>query len=223
MVRRGRFPLGLAAAAGVALVAAGAVLADNPGKEKIARTPAGNAQARAEVLRRADLGKGWSGGFRKPVFNAKLPCSYRPKQSDLVIVGAADTRWDKPAYEIESEAQVLRTAAMVRRDWRRTVVAPQMLPCLRQAFKKALGSHGKVVSVRVIPFPHLATYTRAWRFLAKVKDPSGGTVPIESDFVALGSGRNELSLTLTAFGAPTASVHADALRLARVLAHRLHA
>ena len=210
-----------AAAAGAALVAAGAVPAENPGKEKIARTAAGNAQARAEVLRRADLGKGWSGGFTKPDHNSPPACSYRPKQSDLVIVGAADTTWDKPAYQIESEAQVLRTAAMVRRDWRRTVVAPQVLPCLREAFAKLLGSRGKVVAVRRVAFPHLTTYTRAWRFLAKIKDGSGGTVPFESDFVALGAGRNEVSLTLTASGAGRASLHADALRLARVLAHRI--
>src|SRR4051794_19318631 len=40
-----RFLLGLAVAAGVALVAAGVVPGGNPGREKIARTAAGNAQA----------------------------------------------------------------------------------------------------------------------------------------------------------------------------------
>ena len=217
-----RFPLGLAAVVGVALVAAGAVLAENPGKEKIARTAAGNAQAKAEVLRRADVGQGWTGGFRKPVLNSPPRCSYRPKQSDLVIVGAAETTWNKPAYEIDSEAQVLRTAAMVSRDWRRTVVAPQVVPCLREAFTKVLGSNGKLVSVRAVAFPHLTTYTHAWRFVAKIKDGSGGTVPFESDFVALGTGRNEVSLTLTASGPERASLHAETLRLARVLAHRMH-
>jgi|SRR4051794_4206305 hypothetical protein len=217
-----RFLLGLAVAAGVALVAAGVVPAGNPGREKIARTAAGNAQAKAEVLRRGDLGTGWSGGLRKPVLNSPEPCSYHPKQSDLVVVGAAKTTWGKPAYAIDSEAQVLRTAAMVRRDWRRTVVAPQVLPCLRQAFKKLLGSQGKVVSVRRVAFPHVAPYTRAWRFLARIENGSGGSVPFESDFVALGAGRSEVTLSLVASGDARASLHADALRLARVLAHRLH-
>jgi hypothetical protein len=210
----------LAAVVAAALVAAGAVLAADPGKEKIARTPAGNARARAEVLHRADLGKGWSGGFRKPVLDATLPCSYRPKQSDLVLVGAAETAWQKQAAEVESEAQVLQTAAMVRRDWRRTVIAPQVLPCLRQAFKNLLGSQAKSVSVRRVAFPHLTTYTRAFRFTAEI-DSGSGTVPIESDFVALGAGRSELSLTLSASGAGTA-LRAETLRLARVLAHRVH-
>jgi hypothetical protein len=211
-----------AAAAAVALVAAGTVLAENPGKEKIARTPAGNAQAKAEVLRRADLGEGWSGGFRKPILNSPEPCSYRPKQSDLVVVGAAETTWNKPGSEIDSEAQVLRTAAMVRRDWRRTVVAPQVLPCLRQAFKKLLSSHGKVVSVRRVAFPHLAPHTRAWRFLATIDNGTGGTVPFETDFVVLDAGRNEVTLTLAASGGGRASLRTDWLRLARALAHRMH-
>ena len=207
----------------VALVAAGVALANDPGKEKIARTAAGNARAKAEVLRRADLGQGWSGGFRKPVLNVAMPCAYRPKQSDLVVVGAAETTWDKPAYEIDSEAQVLRTASMLRRDWRRSVAAAQVVPCLRQAFKHFLGSQGKSVSVRRVAFPHLATYTQAFRFRARI-DNGNGTVPIESDFVAIGAGRDEVSLTLTASGvrARTASLHAEELRLARILPRRLH-
>jgi hypothetical protein len=209
----------LATAAGVALVAAAAALAEKP---KIARTPAGNAQARAVVLRRADLGKGWSGGFKKPNFSSGLKCSYHPKQSDLVVVGAAETTWDRPTtYEIDSEAFVMRTVSMVRRDWRRTVVAPQVLPCLRKTFREILGSSGMVISVRRVPFPHLTTYTRAFRFLATL---GSGTNQerFESDFVAMGAGRNEVSLTLTAAGGKAALLRAQELRLARVLAHRMH-
>jgi hypothetical protein len=210
----------LVAAAAVALVAAGAALAD---KEKIARTPAGNAQARAEVLRRADLGSGhWFGGFVKPDLSAMLPCSYQPKQSDLVLIGAAEATWRNPVvYEVDSLAEVLRTAAMVERDWRRTVVAPQVLPCLRQAFEKSLGSKARAISIRVVAFPRLAGHTRAFRIRAKI-DEGSTMLPLESDFVALASGRNEVSLSVTAFGAATASLRADTLRLARALAHRMH-
>ena len=217
-----RFALGLIAAAGVALIAAAAVAAADPGKEKIARTAAGNARAKSEVLRRADLGKGWSGGFKKPSLSSTEPCSYRPKQSDLVLVGAAETTWSRPlGREVESEAQVLRTPAMVRRDWRRTVTAPQVLPCLRQGFKKVLGPQAKAVSVRRVAFPRVATYTRAFRVRATVES-GAGAVPIEIDFVALGAGRNELALTLSAIGPERASLRTESLRLARVLAHRIH-
>ena len=209
-------------AVAVALIAAGAVLAADPGKEKIALTAAGNARAKNEVLHRADLGKGWSGKFKKPRLPATEPCSYRPKQSDLTVVGAAESDWNKPLGSvIQSAAQVLRTPAMVRRDWRRTVAAPQVLPCLRQAFKKALGSKGTVVSARRVSFPRVTTYVRAFRMRATV-DSGAGVVPIELDLVALGAGRNELNLNFSAIGPERASLRADALRLAQVLAHRMH-
>jgi hypothetical protein len=217
-----KVPLGSAVAVGVALVAAGTVLAGNPGKETIARTPAGNARARAEVLRRADFGKGWSGGLRKPDLNSHEPCSYRPKQSDLVVVGAAESRWQRSGEAVDGQAQVLRTAAMARRDWRRTVIAPQELPCLRQAFRKLLGSRGKLVSIRRVAFPHVADRTYAFRIRARVDNGAGGTVPFESDAFALSAGRDEISVLLTAAGTARSSLHADALRLARVLAHRMH-
>jgi len=209
-------------AGGVALAAAGAVLAGSPGDERIARTAAGNAQAKAEVVRRADFGKGWSGGFTKPDLRSHEPCSYRPKQSDLVVVGAAESRWEKLTRAVDSQAQVLRTAAMAARDWRRTVIAPQELPCLRQSFRKLLGSHGKLLSIRRVAFPHLAARTYAFRIRANVDDGAGGTVPFESDAVALSAGRNEVSLLLTAAGSDRSSLRADELRLARVLAHRMH-
>ena len=209
----------MAVAGGVALVAAGVALAD---KERIARTPAGNARARAEVLRRSDFGKGWSGGFKKPDFSLGLKCSYHPKQSDLVMVGAAETTWDRTTtYEIDSESNVLRTAAMVRRDWRRTVIAPQVLPCLRKTFTEILGSSGKVISIRRVPFPHLTTYTRAFRFLATLGSGTNRE-RFESDFVAMGAGRDEVSLTLTAAGGNAAWLRAQELHLARLLAHRMH-
>jgi hypothetical protein len=204
----------------VALVVTGAVLAANPSKEKIALTAAGKAQARAEVVRRADVGAGWSGGFKKPDLSSTMPCpNYRPKQSDLVLVGVAETSWRKQTFEIDSEAQVLRTAAMVRRDWKRTVLAPQVVPCLRQGFAKALGSKGKLVSFGRVAFPRVATYTRAFRVVAKVKTPLG-SIPVEIEFLAFGTGRNELTLTLTGpKAARTALTHTEA-RLARLLARR---
>ena len=217
-----RFLIGLFAAASLVLIVAGAILAADPGKERIALTAAGNAQAKTEVLRRADLGKAWSGKFKMPHLPATERCSYRPKQSDLTVVGAAESVWNKPLGSvIQSAAQVLRTPAMVRRDWRRTVTAPQVVPCLRQAFKKALRSRGKAVTARHVPFPRVAPYSRAFRMRATV-DSGAGAVPIELYLVALGSGRNELNLNLSAIGPERASLRANALRLAHILAHRMH-
>jgi hypothetical protein len=203
----------------VALVAAGVALAGDPSKETIARTAAGNAQAKAEVVRKADVGSGWKGGFRKPDLSS-LPCTtYHPKQSDLVLIGAAESRFSRPALEVDSEAQVLRAAAMVRRDWQRTILAPQVMPCLRQGFTKALGAHAKLVSFRQVAFPHIASLTRAFRLVANVATQFG-PVPLEIDFVAMGSGRNELTLTLSGPTVARSTLHATEVRLARLLAGR---
>jgi hypothetical protein len=191
-----RVLFGLLAVAGVALISAGVVLAGNPAKEKIALTKAGNKRARAEVLHRADVGAGWSGGLRKPHLPATLPCSYRPKQSDLVVVGASESIWQKPGVVLDSGAQVLRNAAMVRKDWRRTVLAPQVPACLRRGFVKSLGSSAKLVSFDRASFPPVAPRTRAFRAVADVKS-SLGTVRVDIDFVAFGVGRNELNLTIS--------------------------
>jgi hypothetical protein len=205
----------------VALVAAGVALAGNPGKEKVALTAAGNAKAKAEVLHKADVGSDLKGGFRKPQIPPSLNCpTYRPKQSDLVLVGAAESVWKNQLLAVESAAQVLRTSAMVRLDWQRTVLARQVMPCMAQNFSKSLGSNAALVSFRHVSFPHLATYTRAFRVVAKVSTP-GGVVPAEIDLVALASGRNELTLTVTGPGAAKTFLRAQEVGLARALARRV--
>jgi hypothetical protein len=202
------------------LVAAGVAWATNPSKEKIAFTTTGQAKAKAEVLRQSDLGQGWQGGTRKPDVSSALPCSYKPKQNDLVLIGAAETDWREPGLEIDSEAQVLRTADMVLRDWRRTILASQVVPCLRHGFEKSLGSTGKLVSFGRTTFPHVAKLTQGFRAVINVTQGSS-TVPIEIDVVGLGAGRNEITLTLTGLVAVRKALHTAEIRLARKLTGRM--
>jgi hypothetical protein len=212
--------VGLGVVTAGALLTAGAVLAGSPTKEKIARTPAGNAQAKGEVVRSADMGSGWKGGFKKPDLSSSMPCTtYHPKQSDLVLVGVAETTFSKPPLVVDSEAQVLRTASMVRRDWQRTILDSRVIPCLRQGFAKALGARAKLVSFRKVAFPQVASLTRAFRMVANVTTQFG-PVPVEIDFVAMGSGRNELALTLSGPTVAQSAQRATELRLARALAGR---
>jgi hypothetical protein len=215
---RGAVLCGLVAAV---LVTAGVASASSPNKEKIAYTAAGQAEAKAEVLKRADVGSGWSGGVTKPDVSSTLPCSYyKPKQNDLVLIGAAETDWRKPGYEIDAEAQVLRTADMVRRDWQRTVLAPQVVPCLRQGLAKSLGNAGSLDSFGRVAFPRVAALTQAFRAVFKVSSGSI-SVPVETDVVAIGAGRNELTLTLTGLVARRSALHAAEVRFARQLAGRM--
>jgi hypothetical protein len=197
------------------------VLAANPDKWKIARTAAGNAAAKSEMLRRTDLAAGWAGGAKKPDLNSTMPCSnYRPKQSDLTVVGAARTGWNGKGQLVDESANVLRTPRMVKLDWKRTVIAPQVMPCLRRGFKKHAAKNEKLVSLKYVPFPHLTRMTRAYRLVVDVKG-AGGTVRVESDLVAIGRGRSELSMAVTGQASSARAVRNTARRLARIVAARL--
>jgi hypothetical protein len=209
-------------AAGVAASVAVASIAD---KEQIHLTNAGQAAARAAVLTKADLGTapGWTGGAKKPDLSSTPPCpGFRPKQSDLVVNGAAETVFKQPAIQFDSEAQVLQTAHMVKLDWQRTVIAPQILPCLRIAMAKSAGTSAHVTSIRRTAFPRVATFTSAIRILLDVK-PSGSTTPVTVfvDVVLVGRGRTEITLTTTAPLLASTAVRAAEIRLARILAARV--
>jgi hypothetical protein len=212
----------LAATAAMVPALALAALAD---KEQIHLTASGQAAARASVLRKADLGTSgsWTGGSVKPDLSSSLPCStFQPKQSDLVLNGAARTHWTQPGLSIDSEAQVLRTAHMVTLDWQRTVLAPELLPCLRSGLGKSVGTSARVVSVRRIAFPHVATYANAIRVLVDVPTTSA-KVRVFVDVVVLGRGRTEITLTTTAPLLLDASVRPAETRLAKILVARVRA
>ena len=104
--------------------------------------------SRAVLIRRSDLGSGgWQGGLVKPDLSAGPTCpNYHPKRSDLVITGAAEADFRRSALEFDSAAEVLKTPRMVALDWRRSVLAPGAVSCLRRTMSNGLGSGAKLVS-----------------------------------------------------------------------------
>jgi hypothetical protein len=209
----------LLGALGGALPLAGAATVD---KEQIHLTAAGQTAARAAVMQRADLGAatGWTGGPKKPDLSPGTGCAnFNPKQSDLVLIGAAKTVFKHTGVEFDSEAQVLQTPAMVRLDWQRTVLSPQVLPCARSNFQKHLTTSERLVSARRLAFPAVATYSRAYRIIVAVTSGST-TVRIFVDLVLMGRGSTEITLTTTAPLVAEAAVRAAEVRLARTLVAR---
>jgi hypothetical protein len=134
-----RLTVSAAVASVVALTLVMAALAD---KEQVQLTAADQAFARAAVLTKADLGTvgSWTGGAVKPDLTSSPPCtSFHPKQSDLVLTGAAETRFKEPGIEIDSEAQVLQTAQMVALDWQRVVASRSSCPVCASASRSRWG------------------------------------------------------------------------------------
>jgi hypothetical protein len=214
------------AAAMACLFATTAVaFADNGNRQKIRFNAADQAAARAAVLRRSDLGSGadWDGGAKKPDLTKTDSCpNYDPKQSDLVLTGIAETQFTQGILAFDSEVQVLQTPRMVQLDWRRSVLAPGVLPCLRSTTTKGLPAGATVVSLRRLPFPRVAPYTAAFRLITDVRAPSG-TVRLFVDLVLFGSGRTESSLTATAPYSARVPVKFAEIRLVKLLAARVRA
>jgi hypothetical protein len=210
-------------AAGVALITAVEVLAGD-GKEQIRFNAADQAAARAVVLHRADLGSsGWVGGPAKPDLSSGPSCpNYHPKVSDLVLTGAARTTFQRSGFEFDSQSGVLKTRRMVALDWRRSVLAPGVVPCLRRSIGKGLGSNAKVVWFKKLPFPRLATYAALFRGVISVQ-AQGTTVRVLTDLVLVGRSRTELTLTVVGPASAKSAISAAERRLARALITRARA
>lgn len=211
----------LLAALCVAAVAAGAAFAVTGEKEQVHLTKADQAAAKRAVASRADLGSGtWTGGFVKPDLSAAPTCAdFHPKQSDLVLTGAAETAFDNQGFRIQSEAQVLKTHAMVLADWKRTVLAPAAIPCLKTHLVKELGSGVTFVSFRRVIFAPVATMVQAYTLLVDVKT-STGKVRVALEIALIGRNRTELTLISTAPNVAQKVVAQADAQLARAMVSR---
>jgi hypothetical protein len=209
----------LAGASGAALALAGIAQAD---REKVQLTATGQAAAKAVVLMRNDVAvlPGMKGGALKPDLTPATQCAgFEPRQSDLILNGVARTRWTGSGIQVESEAQVLKSAAMIGLDWKRTVTDPRVLPCLRSTITKSLPDGARLVSFRRVTLPRLATYASGFRALIDV--PSGGsTVHVVSDILAAGTGRTEITLAITSAAAELPAVESLELRWLRAMVAR---
>ena len=204
-------------------VGAGSAAAAVQDREQHAFTAADQAAARSAVLKKTDFGAGWTGGAKKPDLSPPQACAgYDPKQSDLVLTGAAESQWKHAGLELDTEAQVLKTTAMVKLDWQRTVVDPRAMACLKTQLQKRFHGSVEFVSFRRVAFPHVGTYSRAYVTLLDVTS-SKGTFRVASEDVLVGSKRTELTLTSTTALSAQAAVQTVDVRLAKILLARAKA
>jgi len=204
-------------------VASSALQSGIPNRERVRLNRADQAAARAAVLRRGDLGSGWTGGARKAPPPSTVTCpDYQPKQSDLVRTGAAEARFQHTGLVLQTDAQVLKTRRMVARDWQRSVADPRSVDCLRHMLSKQLPSNERLVSFGRRAFPRLAKYSSAYRMLVRVH-AQGRTVLVVVDLVVVGRSRTELTLTMSAPAAARKALPAAEVRVARALLARLSA
>ena len=201
-------------------LAAGAAAAATGEKEQIRLTKADQAAARRAVAARSDLGSGtWTGGFAKPDLSQSAGCAnFHPKQADLVVTGAAESDWSDQGLQLDTQAQILKTPAMVAADWRRTILAPGAVQCLRSRLFKKLGAV-TFVSFRRVIFAPVATNAEAFLMLVDVKT-STAKVRVAVEFVAIAHGRTELTIVSVVNNAVQKVVAQIDAQIARVMVAR---
>jgi hypothetical protein len=194
-------------------------------KQTVQVTASGQAAANAAVLTWADIGStaDWTGGATTPPAPSVPDCAgYHPKQADLVRVGsaAADYTHTATGILISSEVAVLQSHEMVRLDMRRTALSPQLVPCLREVTPAGLDDHLRLVSLKRVSFPHVGTYTAAWRLVTEDR-PTG--VHMLTDQIVIARGRTEIVLTVGSKLAAARVIKPVEVKLARTLARRIRA
>ena len=204
----------------VSAVAAGAAFAATGEKEQVHLTNADQAAAKRAVALRSDLGSGnWTGGFSKPDLSQSAGCAnFHPKQHDLVITGAAESDWSDQGLQLDTQAQILKTSAMVAADWRRTILAPGAVACLRSRLLKQLGKV-TFVSFRRVIFAPVATNAEAFLMLVDVTTNTG-KVRVAVEFVAIAHGRTELTIVSVVNNAVQKVVAQVDAQIARTLVAR---
>ena len=118
--------------------------------------------------------------------------------SDLVVNGAAKSKFSQPGFEITSSAQVLKTEKMVGLEVERSFSSPHFLNCVRTLAKRGAGNvKGELLSLRRMPVPRLGDFSDGIRMVIDYPVKSGGKMRMVIDSIWFTKGRTELTLTTT--------------------------
>jgi hypothetical protein len=206
----------LLAAALFGLASSSATLADAP---TVRISSADEAKARGALLRPSDFGAGWSGGSIKTSMLSPPDCpGFDPKESDLVVTGHADSRYEFKAagIELDQDVQVMSNAESVQTDFSRSI-SPGLAKCLTYQ----LGKVKTVVSVRItrLPFRPIGSVSAVYRAEIVVRTAKGEATLL-SDYVFFGQGRTEYEFTVIAPASAREQLAQFELGLAQILLRR---
>ena len=205
----------LLAALAAALVAPASALAGD-GQPKTALTKAGQATARSVVLKRGDLGSGFT-SIARSKDDRNLPKGARCGplgETDLTVTGDAAS----PDFRL-AQAPVFVTVE-ANTSWNRGSTR-QTTTCLGDIIRLSAGPGQKitVVSAKKIPFPSVSPKTAAYRIVLNVTIGGNQRVRAYVDAVILQHGRIQSGLLFTSFGSPVGDP--DRIALAKVVAGRM--
>jgi hypothetical protein len=206
-----------------ATVAVATLLAGTAGGAVARRpTPAGMALARAALLRRADLGRGWTSTPAAKTVPGLTCAAFSPAFAGVVQTGAAMSptfaqsqvgpflSQTAYAYASGSEEQVV---------WRE-IAQPRLLICIAASLTRSAsgGVHFSVTSKRMLALPSLSVPAVGYRVTGTASVPNQ-TVNVYLDVLLLGGGKTVTELSVSSFAQPVA--RAFELRLTRLVARRI--
>jgi hypothetical protein len=179
--------------------------------------PGDLARARAALLAKAELGKGWtsSGVSTRP---QTLTCKRSaPSLDGLVETGTASTTFrGASAQGVGQAVWVYRSSEQAQFLWAR-VVGKGLLRCLVDAARGAGGLTVTRIASGELELPKVAERSVAYRLIVTAK-AGGRTVTLYYDNLLLAAGRTVTQLT---FGSTRPIPAAVELSLARAVAKRL--
>lgn len=185
-------------------------------------TPAGDAVARAALLRRGDFGRGWSSAAG-PKTVPPLTCQrFNPPVRDATEVGNAASptfRQSSNGPFVTQNAYVYTTGAQRAAVWQ-AIVRPRLVRCVAASLTGGSG-HGvrfTVTGKRLLSLPKLGVPAAGYR-VSGTATSQGQSIDVFLDVVVLGSGRTIGAISISSFEQPVA--RALELRLARTVAERL--
>jgi hypothetical protein len=210
----------LTAALGALAPVATAAAGEHP---KVQFTSAGQAAARAAGLKHSDVGSdpGWAGGAVTPNPLASDDCpTYHPKRSDLVLNGLAGVAFEHRTSGISFRTQtaVFQTPAMVGLFWRRSLLAPQLLPCVASETAATLPSTLRFVSIKRLVVPAVVPLTTGWRITLEVRATKAR---VFIDQISVARGRTEINFAATSYLAREDVVKPAEGRLIQALVSRM--
>jgi hypothetical protein len=186
------------------------------------RTAAGNAQARGELLTRADLGGGWRGGGLARSVPPITCSSFNPQLLTERETGAAATgrfRQSSTGPFVSQAAYVYATSAQGAAV-ARAVMRAKLLRCVADSLVAASGGGVKyaVTHRRLLTLPGVGIRAAGYR-VAGTATLSGTSTDVYLDALVLANGQSVTEVSLATFYGPPS--RALELRLARTIAHRV--
>lgn len=212
---RGRPAIALLLAA---LVVASSAAARNPKDPQQRYTAADMKLAKTLALRQTDFAVGWRPAPPDP---NRPTCTAGPDESSLVETAQIDPTFiaRDGVTNIGSEVDIFKTAAMAETDWSYSTLALFRTCSLLSARTSLKHYTVRVVSAQRLPKP-AATAERSLHYRLIFSIARGGTaVPVVSDVIALGRGRE--TVVLHSFSIRAVLPSAAMNELTRRLANRL--